>query len=48
MAAHGGVDDGTLYNAIYNCRADGEIIYNRPCTKGCNAGIETKNANCVA
>ncbi|KAK4452845.1 hypothetical protein QBC34DRAFT_397130 [Podospora aff. communis PSN243] len=49
IAAHGGIDDGTLYNAVYNCREGGVIIYNRACPKGCNAaGGETKNANCIA
>ena len=46
-AAHGGVDDGTLYNAVYNCHEGGVIEYNRACPRGCDA-FATKNANCNA
>lgn len=50
-AAHGGVDDGTLYNAVYGCRANGVIEYGNACPRGCQAGgvgnNNTPNANCL-
>lgn len=35
-----------LYNAVYNCHADGVIEWNRPCANGCNAAGTVPNANC--
>ncbi|KAH6848070.1 hypothetical protein B0I37DRAFT_156661 [Chaetomium sp. MPI-CAGE-AT-0009] len=37
-----------LFDAIYNCQADGVIAWNRHCANGCDAAMTVPNANCRA
>ncbi|KAK4032673.1 hypothetical protein C8A01DRAFT_50586 [Parachaetomium inaequale] len=37
-----------LFDAIYNCGADGVIAWNHHCANGCDGAIQVPNANCRA
>ncbi|KAK4155290.1 hypothetical protein C8A00DRAFT_42091 [Chaetomidium leptoderma] len=50
-AAAAGQDAGNgtiLFDTIYNCHADGVIIWNHHCDHGCDASLSVPNANCRA